>query len=115
MGKHTPGPWAFEFHPDNEDERKAGSQAYSCVYIGQESDEPPGRVWRTFIEGGVTHGPEQGDPEADLRLISAAPELYEALRGFIVFNEGPLSPDHAETYGALLGRARAALLKAEGK
>lgn len=107
--KHTAGPWTYEILPYDEQERSLPKDQWTGLYIGLLDDET-GRVWRTLFEGGFTHGPDDGDPEADARLISAAPDLYEALldaRAIIAC----AAPEH----DLALQRIEAALAKAEGR
>lgn len=73
MAKHTPGPW--EARPDD---RGAGSYPYCTVWAG-----PPG------LNGSVVAAIRLDDEgrelpfEANARLIAAAPELLEALKGVL--------------------------------
>lgn len=72
-GKHTPGPWAYQFVPSSAEERAGPRSEWTGLYIGPEDDDGVS-VYRTIFEGGIAHGPEDGDPEADARLIAAAPD-----------------------------------------
>jgi hypothetical protein len=106
MDKHTPGPWVYEFVGPEDDE---------SLYIGP-LDEETGRPAHTIFEGGCTHGWEgDGDPEADARLMAAAPELLDALQKIIEeFN--PKRPEwHLMVSSEGQRMARAAIAKALGQ
>lgn len=114
--RYTPGPWAYEFNPYDERERGLPASEWSGLFIGM-ADDDPSRVSRTIIEGAVVHGrPEDGygDPEADARLIAAAPELYEALAEIERHYANQDMSHHDFRVGAAL-IARDALAKARGE
>lgn len=73
--RHTRGPIAYEIHPDNEQQRSSPRAAWSCVFIGPEEE---GRINHTTIEGGFTHGSQDGDPERDARLLVAAYNAFDS-------------------------------------
>jgi hypothetical protein len=71
--KHTPGPWVYEL-----DDGACGNRPYvttvarCCDFvIGLRSDIPGGNY---------RDGDPSGDPEADARLIAAAPSMYSLLQ-----------------------------------
>lgn len=87
---HTPGPW----HITDE-----GSQ----IVIQTFSDHPTGTLARIYRADELAY--------SDARLISAAPELLEALQMLI-----PQEPQEADSYDrAMWKAARAAIAKATGK
>ena len=100
-GKPTQGPMVFEFVPDGDGERNLPKAEWTGFYIGPEDDERPGQISHTILEGGLVHGPVDGDPEVDLarfcagfnacqqveaagydglEAVKALPELLKALR-----------------------------------
>lgn len=99
---HTPGPWAIR-------------EGYGLL---KAEVGPHGRavatVWTKQMPGGKD---DQKEPvvwpegEANARLISAAPELLEALRQI---RELAYSGRHEEDFNAIQDRAEAALAKAGG-
>jgi hypothetical protein len=97
MSAHTPGPW--EYRPHEFDDW--GTVKSGRFVICQARD-------RRCItdEALASHRKAGTDPwESNARLISAAPELLEALEG-VVTRCGPRSEDGA--------KARAAIAKAKG-
>ena len=58
--------------------------------------------------------PSERQTLADARLISAAPDLYDALAGLVGLAR-MRGPDRLHEYGALLDLADAALAKARGQ
>jgi DNA repair ATPase RecN len=95
MSNHTPGPWNV---------------------VGEAIRSTSQQKWRLRIHAkellaDVYHGANDEELEATARLISAAPELYEACRKFIRWiNEGqPASTKN------VLSDAEAAVAKAEGR
>ena len=112
--RHTPGPWEYiagpQGDPDFED----------CEFLIAEQ-RPKGDVVATVV------GPvRQGAPEANARLIAAAPDLLLSLRTFVAAN-GIANYDSTLCWGCeqpktgecdafcLLRRARAAIAAAEGR
>ena len=93
MNKHTPGPW------------KIGK--FLRVY-GGEKDHFGGQMLIANVNGGRVGG---GDGDANARLIAAAPDLLEALKGWTAW-AGDGSDNEELTY---ITRARAAIAKAEGE
>jgi len=89
----TPGPWVIDLdwlpdeHPD-----------WRCIII-----ESGDKHFRTRVSGHMG--------EANARLIAAAPELLEALRGLAYPGAYEGQPSESERIAA----ARAAIAKAEGK
>jgi hypothetical protein len=87
---HTPGPW----HITDE-----GSQ----IVVQTFSDHPTGTLARIYRVDELAY--------SDARLISAAPELLEALQMLL-----PQEPREADSYDrAMWENARAAIAKAIGK
>ena len=87
MSKHTPGPWS-PGHPDQDDDRHVVcslSEGWSVVALQVD--------------------PAKYEPEADARLISAAPELLEALEKCI----------HVLPLGEEYGLAVSIIAKAKGE
>ena len=102
--KHTPGPWAVSIGPPRVAPKK------TRIIPGDNRD---------FIiataETGVYGPPKVGEDEANARLISAAPELLEALKAVILDVSVPKS-DHpwAIQQRKAHEMAAAAIRKAEG-
>lgn len=95
--QHTSGPWKAE---DN-------SWEVSTVYSAS------GEVARCYIDSNVTEDTQDRlEPikEANARLISAAPDLLEALQGMVAWADDLQRQDPA---GDLL-KARSAIAKATG-
>lgn len=95
--KHTPGPWVYA--ADTTCPRAKVTTVAVCAdfVIGLACDIPGGNY---------RDGDPSGDPEADARLIAAAPELLEALKG--VVRVADRSTDEFDA-------ARAAISKATGE
>lgn len=94
MKKHTAGPWSQEYD---------GSLVMSGQVIAQPSDLCPDVA--SYAEG-----------RANARLISAAPELLEALRdAVLVVQDATLAGPLGQAYRDLAERMRAAIRKAEGE
>jgi hypothetical protein len=98
MSGHTPGEWRAK-----RDER---DEWYQWRVYGK-----PSRPLPQFNQLVANVLPGQANPEANARLIAAAPELLEALK-FWVQDEDSMGP-HIATAGYL--RAREVIDKAEGK
>lgn len=100
--KHTPGPWVADwwFH------------------------EPTGQGGWSFSAGGFRlplcdmemDPAKEDEPEANARLIAAAPELLEALKCCIPFMKYPrgASDLFVRIHDAAIAKARAVIAKAEG-
>lgn len=95
--KHTPGPW--EYSHDNGDEfRLIGAGGITvvggCGCCGSPSMD--------------------GNPEADARLIAAAPELLDALEWLVALLPDP-ELDTDEVQRERVTKARAVITKATGR
>lgn len=86
MSKHTPGPWVLSRARHN-----------NSLFVRESRNPCATAVARI----GITHV----DHDANARLIAAAPELYEALRGVLRV---------ADRATVEFDAARAALAKADG-
>jgi len=88
---HTPGPWVF---------REPESDELHEIYAESGGELICFPVW--------TH-----NQKANIPLIAAAPELLDALREIVHYDEGSSEP---ESYGyEVLSRCKAAIAKAEGR
>ena len=91
--KHTPGPWRLE---------EADGAAYVCMQVKALDGES--------LMGDERYYPWVPSNIADWHLISAAPELFDALRKLMdLESRGRIMP-----IGAEWDAARAAITKAEG-
>ena len=70
--KHTPAPWVLAFG-----ERQTCHPGTTVAQVAPKFGAGPGGYW--IFSNAETHG----DQEADARLIAAAPELLEALKGVL--------------------------------
>jgi len=68
MSKHTPGPWTAEPNGGDDDDMR---RLYICTDMGA----------RTALA--EAYSVDHGDPEANARLIAAAPDLLAALKEII--------------------------------
>ncbi len=93
--KHTPGPW------------RTKREGFSTVYVEARIDG--GLIQEVAACGPTEAGLEQ--QEANARLIAAAPELLEALRGIMKLDEDLCSEGAIEA----LDKASAAIAKATGE
>lgn len=109
---HTPGPWVMVPHHSNGIYGKTFS-------IGPKSTEPNGgEQLKRFVATASSsqHSVTSEETEANARLISAAPEMLEALieaRGFIGASER--TPRAMEVYVQLLDVIWKAIGKEEGQ
>lgn len=101
MSGHTPGPWRFALGKDNSGDDEDATLG-SIVTTSELGDFHIARVW--------SDGPA---PNADARLIAAAPEMLEALRATELLLNG--SQPTAMERGTIIRMARAAIDKAEGR
>ena len=101
--KHTPGPWHLEEMGYN-----------SSSYYIRGSSESGDRL--TIGKGAVAHIPRStvNPMEANARLIAAAPELLDALRGLLALEEENLRGYDDIDVCAEVQFARAAIAKATG-
>ncbi len=99
MSEHTPGPWEFD-----------GSYIRAGEPIG--SYKQPVKMSSAYIEDAFTDGCRpDAEFDANMRLISAAPDLLQALI-YMVNNIGqPCSLETRDGFNA----ARAAIAKATGE
>lgn len=97
--KHTPGPW-------NANWTRISGQA-----IGFHIADSKHGSLRPICEAYDNTGAMSADEiEANARLIAAAPELLEALRGLLQAE----SPDYVQSWGIAREQAIAAIAKAAG-
>ena len=116
---HTPGPWMRL--PSFDDETGEPDGRLELRIVGPEyvqrygNEDIPGIRDTVCVLGFSSHDAH----EANARLIAAAPELLEALKGvestyvFLDSMTSGIEPQHANTVKAL-ARVRAAIAKATG-
>ena len=100
--QHTPGPWVYgQYNLPDGTRAKITTVAHCCDYvIGLPSNYPGGNY---------RDGDPSGNPEADARLIAAAPDLMNAAEAAL----HSLIADGHEHYREA-GVLRAAIAKAKG-
>ena len=74
---HTPGEWSLDVVPSGGAFGTAAGRAYGVSAKGASGYRTPVVVWRGIARSASTEG------QANARLIAAAPELLEALRGLM--------------------------------
>jgi hypothetical protein len=121
--QHTPGPWVL---------RETASWMTGQVLFGHELPQREGEGFRSMrtvgwiaLNGSLKNNNRRGtrkipteEDRANARLIAAAPELLEALRAALLDIENTAYDPNdgiASLARARLGRARAAIAKAEGR
>ena len=92
MAGHTPGPWSVAYHDVND----------QAVVSGQHTEIAT--CWHHCVVELETQ------MQANARLISAAPDMLEALEGLVASVRGVGPKD-----GKVLARADAAIAKARGE
>jgi hypothetical protein len=97
MSKHTPGPWGYRHNSDYGDFILTSAGDIQIIG-GCGCCESP------FLDG--------DNPEADARLIAAAPELLEAVRELVLIATGDWADEEGLT---AIYNANAAIAKAEGE
>ncbi len=116
MTKFTPGPWEWlyaETHCDG----------VGRVVTAQVVDVPTNQCVVEFSNTSHSEIVYEGDgsgggafydeqARANARLISAAPDMYEALKRLVEYYKGTTIEDD---YALIIDQARAALSKAEGE
>jgi hypothetical protein len=104
--KHTPGNWLIEFQ-DYDPAHNEGPMW--TVYV----DSPRPDLSEKHI---ATMGIQGEEDKANARLIAAAPDLLAALRYFATLAH-PANGEtfDTETVGRMLGAARTAVARAEGR
>ena len=101
--KHTPGPWSVGLTIGSPHTSPEGPWGWYQTDIEGPAGEGCFLELRQYHGGGVR--------DANARLIAAAPELLEALRGLVETSE---TRDRLAIEDALI-HARAAIAKAEGR
>ncbi len=97
MGKYTQGPWAFHTEP----------QPNGCPTIGTNNG-----LMVAQISHSINHSEQRETAISNAQLISAAPDLYEALKIILEYPYGDASPLEDPL---VMEQARAAIRKAEGE
>lgn len=69
MSEHTPGRIIYEIVPSDKRERSQPHTEWTGLFIGLDDEE--GGMSHTLFEGGFTHGPKDGEPEADAQRLIA--------------------------------------------
>jgi len=101
---HTPSPWGFGNGRDGERLilGQNGSRNYVCNV----------QIHQTPRHMGIL---DEEEREANAQLIKAAPDMLEALKQTTDQIEADNDSSGLDGRGALVGKARAAIAKAEGK
>ena len=71
---------------------------WEMVYAGHGSDAHPAEVRGQYLRIIVDHREDFGDPEADARLIAAAPDLFETVRWMAQTIHQAYHSDHPGTF-----------------
>ena len=111
MSKHTPGPWSVGEVSHKKQRVDIDSRSYDEFMDNQRWTG----LARTY---GCEDYPEKGSEAmmANARLIAAAPELLEALRGMLALDEEHHQRGHCDDdVCAEVRKARAAIAKAKGE
>lgn len=103
MGKHTPGPW----------EIRRSQSGYPYQIRAPHIQDAPGAIIDVTRWGSISM-PSSEEGEANARLISATPDLLEALRNCLSLVELKFG-NTDQTGNAAIEQAKAALAKATGK
>jgi hypothetical protein len=102
----TPGPWEV---------RKHEFDGY-CVHAPViERTSGCGYIVVRDVNGDETPCPTYGTPEANARLIAAAPELLEALQGMLSIGDSVTQGQERERREEWVPKARAVIAKAIGE
>jgi len=119
--KHTPGPWLAVCNDIQDTIRPVGDDGVRYWDIVQQHWKQGGpyrgsvcSVFAAEDIGGIT----RAERDANAHLISAAPDMYEALKGFVAKLDTAIlvEGDHPTSHLAdELRAALAALAKAEGR
>ena len=109
MAMHTPGPWRVESYAFPGPDNSPGDAGFEIV-----ADRPgysaPRNIAGTVMQNADDDTGYLAEDEANARLMSAAPELFEALQYFAYPGDHTGRPSDAE----LRVKARAAIAKATG-
>lgn len=109
VGAHTPEPWGFKWFPNSDAERSLAAGEWTGVVIFSANDD--GALGHSLFEGAVCHGDNEGDPEADLRLMCAAPKLLSSIQEFLDWLGDP--PTSSRSIADIKERAQAAIALAK--
>lgn len=105
MSEHTPGPWAA-----------VGKSVRTAATIGRKNDAPNGYQGGicNCLGGSFDKYEQDQIAKANARLISAAPELLEALESFVHLYEAGAHFDES-TLRKVVNGMRAAIARAKGE
>jgi hypothetical protein len=113
LATHTPGPWSVSIEPDKYDTGRDEIR----VLAEEDRNHPQGPLTVSRINQHLA-----GESVANARLIAAAPDLLEALRGLIdqleaagIHIPGEDSGQWHGAEGISFSRAIEAIAKAEGR
>ncbi len=101
MSKHTPGPWKIKIEKKPRYCSDTGARQEDSQSIFIESDEAYVGCMSTY----------KVDPVANARLVSAAPELLDALKGLLDHAYSPISQKEERRWQI----AREVIAKVEAK
>ncbi len=100
---HTKGPWVV--YPEIQKPTKAGKSAY---YEVESAVRAP---WVAKVQ---TFDDDQGECEANARLVAAAPDLLEACKEWVHIDSSVVSlAEQRRRWEEVVGKMKAAIAKAE--
>jgi|SRR6185437_9026901 len=110
MANHTPGPWIF-------DKTNVGHTAHAGYALYAPDFETGHEFCYVLCSGEKERVLGIGVPEANARLIAAAPELLASLREILsLAKEWGKNPDYySQAEANIVGFAESAIAKAEGQ
>ena len=116
MSKHTDGPWILCHHLESEEKDKSCRCGYRGGIFGSDGEHMVCEMGSTTIkgeEGLEVPRYERAVEIANAHLITAAPDMYEALGNLLI--ELQEQDDYRESNYVWVSSAMDALAKAEGK
>lgn len=103
--RHTPGPWHIAENEDN----SFGRVTFRTICATSKNGTP----FQLCLNSNYENLEQAEERKANANLIAASPDLLEALKRYVEWQEGKF--DAIDIEAEILAPAKAAIAKAEGK